>query len=234
MDTRRDDVAAAAAAVSFALLAGLVAAGVCTTLDRYAVRHLMPWAEPTSHGWIDVRSWFLPPSRPTPGGTLVDLWTFPASPLVSALAVAACAWVLVRRGLRRAALAVCLLWVAANAIEVVCKLALERPPVGFPGLRHSYPSGHTVRAFVVAAVVGWTWRRAGPAAVAWAVAVPVALVLVGAHVPTDVAGGILLSACLIALWRRSVVAPYGLRDSHDPPAKALRQAGPKRPAKEHS
>jgi hypothetical protein len=234
MGRPREDVAAAAAAVAFALLAGLVAAGLCTALDRYAVRHLMPWAEPTAHPFIDVRTAFLPPTRSTLGGTAVDLWTYPASPFVSALAVGACAWVLVRRGLRRAALAVCLLWVAANAIELVCKLALERPPVGFPGLRHSYPSGHTVRAFVVAAVVGWTWRRARPGVVAWAIVVPVALVLVGAHVPTDVTGGLLLAACLIALLRRSVVAAYRFGDSPDPRAKALRQAGPKSPVKEQS
>jgi membrane-associated phospholipid phosphatase len=41
----------------------------------------------------------------------------------------------------------------------------------------------------------------GVAATAWALLVPVALVLLGDHTPTDVVGGVALAACLIALWR---------------------------------
>jgi hypothetical protein len=231
MRRRSHEIAAAAAAAAFAGLAVLVAAGVCTRLDRYAVQHLMPWARPAPHRLIDLRSAFLPQTRPTLGGTLVELWTYPASPFVSAVGVAVCAWVLLRRGLRRAAVVVCLLWAAGNLVELVCKATLERPPVGYAALRHSYPSGHTMRAFVLAAAVAVTWRRAGPVAAAWALGVAAALVLVGAHVPSDVAGGFLLAVLLVVLGRRSVVATDGFGDSPDPAGTGLRQAAPKPPGK---
>ena len=190
-------------ATAFLLLAGLVMAGVFTGTDRYATRHLMPWLEPSTSRLINIGALFLPETRPSLGGSLVALWTYPASPFVSVLVVASCAVLLDRRGDRRAAVAAGALWVVANVVEVIAKAAIARPQVGATSFHHSYPSGHTVRACVVAAVVSWTWRRAGPAATVWALLVPVALVLVGDHTPSDVAGGLLLSACLVAAARPS-------------------------------
>ena len=201
--TRAERAVAAAGGLGFVTLAAMVAAGALTRIDRYALRHLMPWAQPPSGGWLHLSSIFLPETRPTLGGSLVALWTYPASPFVSLLVVASCVFLLDRRGDCRAAVAAGALWVVANVVEVIAKAAIARPQVGTTSFHHSYPSGHTVRACVVAAVVGWTWRRAGPAATVWALLVPVALVLVGDHTPSDVAGGLLLSACLVAAARPS-------------------------------
>jgi membrane-associated phospholipid phosphatase len=176
-------------------------AGVFTGTDRYATRHLMPWLEPSTSRLINIGALFLPETRPSLGGSLVALWTYPASPFVSGLVIVACAYAAARHGNRRAALGILLLWIVANVLELIGKLVIARPAIGVHRFQHSYPSGHTLRACVIAAVVTWTWRRAGPAVTAWALAVPVALVLLGDHTPTDVVGGLLLSSCLIALWR---------------------------------
>lgn len=188
-------VPSGALALAFLALTGLVWVGVFTWLDRYAVHHLMPWARFGRHRLIEVGAVFTPQTEHTFGGTLVALSTYPASPFVSGLIVLACAW---RLG-RRAGITAIVLWLAANAIELAGKLIVHRPFVGEPGFSDSFPSGHTVRAFVTAAIVGWTWRRAGPPATVWAVGVACALVAIGDHVPTDVAGGAILAAFLVAL-----------------------------------
>jgi membrane-associated phospholipid phosphatase len=190
------------AGAAFLALAGLVWAGTLSGLDNHAIHHWMPWARPPGrHRLVSLRAAFLPETRSTLGGTLVGLWAYPASPFVSLVLVLLCARFLERR----AALAVLALWVVANAIEVAGKLTITRPSIDIANLRDSFPSGHTVRALVLAAAVGWTWRRAGPAVLAWALTVPLALVALGDHVPTDVIGGALLAACLI-LATRSVVS----------------------------
>jgi membrane-associated phospholipid phosphatase len=155
----------------------------------------MPWAHFGHHHLIQVVSVFKPQTESTLGGTLVALWTYPASPFISGLIVLICAW----RLPRRVGVAAIALWVAANAIELIGKLVVTRPSVGQPGFSDSFPSGHTVRAFVTAAVLAWTWRRAGTPAFVWAAGVACALVAIGDHVPTDVIGGALLAAFLVAL-----------------------------------
>lgn len=178
-------------ALAFLALTGLVWAGAFTHVDRFAVHHLMPWPQFGRHHLIRIGTLFKPETRSTLGGTLVALWTFPASPFVSGLIVLFCSW-------RLKSVVPLAIWVAANVIELAGKLIVSRPYVGEPGFAGSFPSGHTVRAFVTAAVVTWTWRRARIPAFAWAVGVAVALVAIGDHVPTDVAGGFLLAVALIA------------------------------------
>jgi undecaprenyl-diphosphatase len=170
---------------------------VFTSFDRYAVHHWMRWPHFGHHPLIQLSTAFVPDTRPTFAGTLVSLWTYPASPFISALIVLVCAWMLPRRE----GLAAIALWVAANAVELIGKLVVNRPSVGEPGFSDSFPSGHTVRAFVVAAVLAWTWRAAALPAYAWAVGVAVALVTLGDHVPTDVIGGVLLAICLVGATR---------------------------------
>jgi membrane-associated phospholipid phosphatase len=183
------------------VLVALVASGALTGADKYAIHHWMPWLRPGPHHLVDVRSAFATEARSTLGGTLVGLWTYPASPFISLLVVGLCAWVLERRGHRSAAIAVLALWLVGDALELLGKLTITRPGIDVPGLRSSFPSGHTLRAFVVVAALAWTWRRAGRVALLWALAVPVALVALGDHVPTDVVGGALLAGCLISALR---------------------------------
>lgn len=182
-----------AAGAAFLALTGLVWAGVFTSPDRYAVRHWMPWAHFGGHHPIQVGGVFEPQTEATLGGTLVALWTYPASPFISVLIVLACARALPRRE----GFAAIALWIVANGVELIGKLAVSRPSVGEPGFSDSFPSGHTVRAFVVAAVLAWTWRRAAWPALAWATGVAIALVTIGDHVPSDVVGGALLAAALV-------------------------------------
>ena len=183
-----------AAFAAFLALTGLVWAGVFTSFDRYATHHWMPWAHFGPHRLIQVGLAFRPETRPSTAGTITAFYTYPASPFISGLIVLACAWVLPRR---REGVAAIALWVVANAIELIGKLVVSRPSVGRPGFSDSFPSGHTVRAFVVAAVLAWTWRRAALPAYTWAVGVAVALVAIGDHVPTDVIGGAVLAAALV-------------------------------------
>ena len=201
MARSRDGAAALACAAALIALAVLVERGALTGIDRYAVEHLMPWLRPSSPQLVHVRTLFVPDTRSTLGGTLVGLWTYPASVLVSALVVAACAYALERRGRRRAAISLCAVWVAVNAVEVLGKLALGRPSVGVSGFHHSFPSGHTARSWVVVAAVASLSRRGGLVTAAWAAGVAAALVALGDHTPSDVAGGALLAGCLIAAGR---------------------------------
>jgi membrane-associated phospholipid phosphatase len=114
-----------------------------------------------------------------PWSVAVNVVTLPAS-FVIALAVVA--W-------RSRLLA--LLLVAAVAVEALCKEVLTRPALHqgslhIRGFDNSFPSGHTLRAVVVAAALG------GPVAAVWAAVSIVLLELAGWHTPSDVAGGILL------------------------------------------
>jgi membrane-associated phospholipid phosphatase len=207
---------AVAGGIAFLALAVLVATGVVEGIDRYAAHHWMPWEVPAHHALIEPAAVFVPETRWTLGGTLVALLTYPASPFVSALVVVACAWLMRRRGESTGAIALCALWLAANALEVSGKLIVARDPIR-DAFRHSYPSGHTVRACIVAAAVAAVWHRAHVVVATWAiVAVPVALVLIGDHTPSDVVGGLLLALLLLAataaaLHRRRQARPRSTR-----------------------
>jgi membrane-associated phospholipid phosphatase len=203
----------ALAAISFALFlltAILVDHGSFHGVDQYAVDHWMPWLHPHRHGSLfSVGSLIVPETRPTLAGTLVALWTYPASVVPSGIVVA-----IVCRA--RGWLWPGVLWVAANVVElagkeIVHRSALRVHDAGFPGFDHSLPSGHTLRSLVLALVVVAAWRRAWPVA-AWAVTIPVALVLIGDHVPTDVvAGAFAFGGLALALpgdtWARADAPP---------------------------
>jgi undecaprenyl-diphosphatase len=69
--------------------------------------------------------------------------------------------------------------------------------LGKPLLKHGLPSGHATRAF---AITGWLFKRSLPKwaiiALAWAALVCISRVYIGAHFPSDVAGGAILGlAC---------------------------------------
>ena len=178
----------------FAALAGLVAAGTVSPLDQWAVNHAMPGGHTGG--------------RPTLLGELVPLVRerFRSALDVATNVVAAPASLLVSFAIlvalrRRAWVGA---WVAGNLVEELCKLTLARPHLYRHGVHlvafdSSYPSGHTIRAIVVAAAVASTWPAARRYAAAWAVAVLVLLELDGWHTPSDIVGGALLAAGLLAL-----------------------------------
>jgi membrane-associated phospholipid phosphatase len=216
---RRVVVLAALAAGAFALLAGLVVSGALTSVDRYALEHLMPGLRPpyTSPGSIldsaiplhDVRG-------ETTIQVVVDVFTLPASPLLSALIVAALGAVLHRRGESRAAALWVGAWIVVDLVEVLAKHALSRSllsaraggrHVHAVGFEHSFPSGHAARALVVAAMCAFALPRLRPAAIAWAALTLPALEIAGFHTPTDIVGGALLAACAVVVTQHAAREP---------------------------
>jgi membrane-associated phospholipid phosphatase len=200
---RRPALLAAAAAVAFAVLAVLVSTGGLTSVDQYAVNHLMPGLAP---GETETPLLFsVLPIADLSGETgiqvALNLFTLPASVAVSGLVVGAAAWTLRRRGRKVEALAWVTAWLAVNAAEVLTKSALARPHLGvrhrFFTFAHAFPSGHMARGLLVAAVCASVWPATRRYAVVWAALVPVALVAAGFHTPSDVLGGALLA--LIAI-----------------------------------
>ena len=129
----------------------------------------------------------------------VDIVGLPASALVSFLVVA---WCCVRLRSPRWLL----VWVGATAVELVCREAVTRPALHLgalhlSGFDSSFPSGHTLRALVVAGAVGAVWPRARPWAYAWALVVAALVLVAGWHVPSDVAGGLVLAALALLCAR---------------------------------
>lgn len=186
-----------ALAASLVVLTVLVVSGTLRGFDQYAVRHWMPWLAPKHHALLDLRALLIPAREGSLASRLVDAWTYPASVLASAVIVGVCAY-------RTRSWMLGALWVVANAIELVGKVALGKPAlytshhVHLIGFDHSYPSGHTIRGALVAAAVAVAWPRAAPFAAAWFATVPFALVALGYHTPTDVIGGVLVAALLLA------------------------------------
>jgi membrane-associated phospholipid phosphatase len=219
---RRGTAAAlAAAGTGLVALAVVVAAGGAARVDQYAVDHWMPKLGAGDDS--AMLSWSqLYPHLGTPVQVVCNLWTFPASPLVSALVFALGCWTLARRGRRDAALAWAAAFVLANAAEVLGKSVLTRPALDahggvYHGFDSSFPSGHALRAVLLAALVWAVWPRLRWLAVVWAALVLPALVLNGAHTPSDVLGGALLAvvaAAAVDTWlgsRAGASAPGRLR-----------------------
>ncbi|HEY2219384.1 MAG TPA: phosphatase PAP2 family protein [Gaiellaceae bacterium] len=195
---------------ALAVFTVLVVTGAMTGIDDWAIDHVMPGLDPHSHGGI-VHSTGL--WRPFDLDAVwwvkvLDAYLYPASFLVSALVVAALCAVLARRGAVVPAVVWLGAWLGANAAELVGKLGLGRPevhwsngirPVHVAAFDHSYPSGHSARAVVLAALVAYVFPRVRYAAAAWVVLVPAALVVAGDHTVSDVVGGTLLGALIVLL-----------------------------------
>jgi membrane-associated phospholipid phosphatase len=196
---------------AFAVLSWLVVAGACTRLDQYGIDH---WMAHVGTGPTHNSLWLA--FRPYPGGgnasqLAFNIWTFPASVLVSGAVLAVCCVVLDRRGQRRAAGAWVVAWLVANGVEVAGKWLLRRPDLSasvngvrlrITGFETSFPSGHTARALVVAFLLAAIWPRVAWAAGLWAAGACVLLVVSGDHTPSDVIGGA-LAALLVVTWARS-------------------------------
>lgn len=170
------------------LTAALASAGAFTGADDFAVAHLAPWLNPRPHPSITLATLTIPSIGGPVGKQLLNLWIYPAAVLPSLVIVAVC-------GLRWLAL-----WVAGNAVEVVGKAVVSRPALHWHGAHvrgfdHSLPSGHTIRAFLVAAALAAAWRH-GRWAWLWAVTVPFALVALGHHVPSDTVAGVFVVLAL--------------------------------------
>jgi len=190
-----------ACAGAFAALAALVAAGELTAADRWAVYHAMPAAlfngsKPT---FVDAVVPLWHASWSDAGAAVTNLVTLPAAFTLATVGVAlACL-----RLPRRAAAAVGAVYVAGNVVEGIVKSTLTRPALHHDGLHlagfdASYPSGHALRSVLLAYAVALAWPRLRTWAAAWAACSVAMAELGGLHVPSDVAGGLLLAGALLA------------------------------------
>jgi membrane-associated phospholipid phosphatase len=199
----------AALAAAYAALAVLVATGATNGLDQWSIDHLMPGLgdASTTPSKLQALVPLLHTDWNTPLVVLGNVVTLPAQALVSSALAAACGLVLARRGRTHAALAWAVAWVAANAVEVLCKSVLSRPLLHQDGsplwaFQSSWPSGHTLRSVLLAALVAAVWPAARRWVAAWAAASLLLLEVDGFHVPTDIAGGTLLAVLAAGLARR--------------------------------
>jgi membrane-associated phospholipid phosphatase len=194
---------AAASLVAFLVLGWLVSRGELTGLDTYALRHWMETGEayttsPTNR-FGDLLGYSATSFH------LGRALRVPASTTLSSLLVVLLAAVLWRRGRRGAAV----LWLVAFGVvslaEGAGKWLIARPPVYAmvggtmrpAGFLHSFPSGHTARAAIIAALATAAWPRLWPVFAAWVFVVAVSLEIDAVHTPSDIAGGLLLAAGVI-------------------------------------
>lgn len=196
-----------------ALTATLAATGVLRPIDQYAVDHLMPWLQVRHQPLVTFGGLTVPSFDPPAANTALELWTYPAAVLPSLLIVLVAALRLTRRD----ALTWCVLWCAGNGIELAGKLGLHKPDLyhhtfHVAAFDTSLPSGHTIRALVIAGAVASAWR-AGRLAFLWAATVPFALVVQGAHAPTDVVTGAFVVLTLAAWAPRAQLPDRAIADS---------------------
>jgi membrane-associated phospholipid phosphatase len=201
--------------------------GAMNGIDDWAIDHVMPAINPRAHAAVlNSTGLWRPFHLAAPWwDKSLDSYLYPASVLVSGLAVTVLCAVLVRRGSIVPALVWLGSWVGANTAEVVGKLGLERPHVYWSNgvhrihvasFDHSYPSGHSARAVVLAGLVAYAYPRARYAAAAWVVFVPAVLVVAADHTVSDVVGGtllglliVLLAHAIIRAWTRSQTSSPG-------------------------
>ena len=137
------------------------------------------------------------------GAAVTEVVTLPGQVLVSFALIALAAAVLFTRGRRAAAAGWPAAWLAATAVEVLCRHVLTRPPIALNGVHatgfdSSWPSGHTLRCTLVAVALAAAWPRLRAPLLVWLVAAVVLLELAGFHTPTDVLGGLFLATVAVA------------------------------------
>jgi membrane-associated phospholipid phosphatase len=187
---------AAVLAAAYATLAVLVATGALTRVDQWGVDHLMPSASfrHAQAGWLEAAVPLLHQRFDSPLSIATDVVTLPVAALVSLAIVLAAS--------RVAGTGLVVAWALGSAIELLCKHVLVRPAL-HDGSFHiaafdsSFPSGHALRAVLVAFAIARSWPRVRPLAVAWVVASVVLLQLAGWHTPSDLAGGLLLGGLAV-------------------------------------
>ncbi len=208
---RSNTVAALAAA--YAALAVLVVGGTVTGIDQWAVDHLMPGLSGDSDKatLLEAVVPLLHAHWSTALRVVGNVVTLPAQVVISTVLAGACCLVLRRRGRGRAAVAWVAVWLAGTAVEVSFKTVLERPLLESHGrpldaFASSFPSGHTLRSVLLAALIGAVWAGARLPAALWAGASLILLELDGWHVPSDIAGGALLALLGVVVARRTAAA----------------------------
>jgi membrane-associated phospholipid phosphatase len=238
-------------AAALAVCTVLVLTGALTGIDDWAIDHVMPALDPHSHAGIVSSSglWRPFPLDAAWWDKLLDAYLYPASFLASATIVALTCAALLRRGRTLPALLWLGAWLGANGAELVGKVGIERPdvrwsngprPIHVVSFDHSFPSGHSARAVVLAALLAYAFPSVRFAAAAWVVLVPAVLVVAGDHTVSDVVGGTLLGLLLVLAvhaimqawtrskisWRASSGASSATPTPSSPTSRAMESASP--------
>jgi membrane-associated phospholipid phosphatase len=227
---------------AFVALTVAVQAGLLRPVDRYAIHHAAPLAG-TAFAAMVAPADPVVALRPVVEGrrsaltTLAAIAFAPADTLSAVILVACAAVVLRRRGRPRAAAAWAAALLAGLAVEGAGKAVIDQIPLGPPSivlgytLHGSYPSGHTIRSVILAALGSVLWPRARPWLIAWVVFVTAVLELGALHVPSDIAGGFLAGAglaCAAIAYGggsiRTVTPPVPVQSGGHAPAQASRPA----------
>ena len=189
------------AAVCGALLIGLaliVAAGGTERFDNAAQDHFAPLVHGPQRSHPFLLTWL---------NEWLAIAMSLAAPLMSTvLALAGCA-MLALRGRRDRALLWAGVFVAGFVIEVLGKLLVVS----------SFPSGHTMRALLLAGLASELWPRRKPWFWGFAAFVILGVQLKGIHPPSDIAGGILAGAMLLL-----IVSAVGQKPSWSPRSQSSR------------
>jgi membrane-associated phospholipid phosphatase len=157
----------------------------------------------------------------------------PADTFAAVIIVAAIGLMLYRRGRRRAAVGWIGALLAGLAIEGAGKLLVGQiqfsPAATVFGvtLNGSYPSGHTIRSVILAAVAATLWPRTRPWLIVWVALLTSLLELGGLHVPSEIAGGFLAGgalACAAVSYGRPHTPAAPVQSGGHAPAQASRPA----------
>lgn len=197
-------------AAAYAALAGLVASGAFTWLDRASLAIMQP-LDPAHRPTRDLVDFvpFHDTDVHSARGLVTDVVTLAGSPLLSVALVGALLLVLLHRRGLRPALAAGLAYVAVNLVELLCKHVLTRPELFLQGAHvvafdDSWPSGHALRTAFAAVLLAQLHPRLAPLAAVWTLAAATMLVVGGWHTPTDVVGGVLLGGGgMLCAWQVS-------------------------------
>ena len=156
-------------------------------------------------------------AKPLHQNAMVWIYRLTGKGVQPLLVLAALGWLLARRRLNAAAL----LLASCGGLFVWIDLILKpwfgraRPPAPLLNIDgYSFPSGHAAGALVFAGTLALLWCRARPGSQPtawllcglWVAVVSWSALVVGAHWPSDIAGGLLtglawLGLCL-AVWRQ--------------------------------
>jgi membrane-associated phospholipid phosphatase len=203
------------------VLAALVDITDFDRLNAFAVRHLQPLAG--GHGHPRMRAW-------------TEVLISPAGPVIATLVIAGAAICLLARRRNRAAAA----WPAALAlslgVEIVCKLVVGQHRSGIwhgfgVTLDSSFPSGHVLRAILIAGAVAAVIPALRLALGLWCAAVAVCLLANGWHLPTDIAGGILAGMALYYFAQACSITP---RTAASPSSSSSSYPGTAAPVQDRS
>jgi membrane-associated phospholipid phosphatase len=233
---------------AFAVLTAAVQVGLLRPADRFANDHLQPLSDTTlaqtvapAEPMVALRP--IVRGHRSLGVSIAAIAFAPADTLSAVILVSVTALALRRRGRPRAGAA----WIVALGAGLVIEGAgkrlvdqIQTGPVSHVfgvTFRGSYPSGHTIRSVILAALVSTLWPRARPWVIVWVVFVTGVLELGGLHVPTDIAGGFLAGgalACAAIAYSgrptRAGASVLPVQSGGDGPAQAPRPADVQAPS----